>query len=202
MITFMGLAAEKGRYTIAEYLEMEEKAVDRHEFHDGEILARSGGTYAHSRISTNLTIMIGVLLDGHPCHPLGSDMRDRIPGQRNYVYPDISVICGEPQFDPEDPKKTTVVNPRVVIEVLSESTESYDRGAKFELYRQIPSLDEYVLVSQLQPQVETYFRQPQGGWLFNARNGLDASVTLQSISITLPLRKIYAGIQFATKPVE
>jgi Uma2 family endonuclease len=155
MIAFMGLPAEKRRYTIAEYLEMEEKAVDRHEFHDGEILAMSGGTYAHSRISTNLTIMIGNLLDGHPCHPLGSDMRVRIPGQRDYIYPDISVICGEPQFDPDDPKKTTVINPRVVIEVLPESTESYDRGAKFELYRQIPSLDEYVLVSQLQPQVET-----------------------------------------------
>src|SRR4051812_38328840 len=164
----MSMPAVKRRYSIAEYLEFEEKAEIRHEFHDGEILAMSGGTYRHSRINTNSMIALGNLLKGNPCHPLDSNMRVRIPSLMSYVYPDISVVCEEPQFDADDPKMTTIINPRVVIEVLSESTEAYDRGTKFDLYRQLPSLEEYVLISQQTPLVETYQRQPKGAWLLNA----------------------------------
>ena len=128
----MGLPAEKRKYTTQEYLEMEEKAVERHEFHDGEILMMSGGTLRHSRIVMNTGATLHALLKGKPCFALDSNMRVRISDRWHYVYPDISVVCGTPIFDPDDPKKTTIINPRVVIEVLSESTESYDRGGKFD----------------------------------------------------------------------
>jgi len=194
----MGLPAVKRRYTIAEYLQMEEKARDRHEFHDGEILAMSGGTYGHSRINTQLLIALGNRLKGKSCHPLDSNMRVRIATRWDYLYPDISVVCGKPQFDPADPKKTTILNPRVVVEVLSESTELYDRGGKFDLYRQIPSLQEYILVSQTQPLVETFRRRSKGTWLFDSAKGLKATVKLPSLKIALPLRDIYAGMEFDT----
>jgi Uma2 family endonuclease len=191
----MGLPVEKTRYTIQEYLRFEEKATERHEFHDGEILAMSGGTYAHSRINMNVGGLLHARLKGHPCHPLDSNMRVRIPNRLRYLYPDTSILCDRPAFDPDDPKQTTITNPRLVVEVLSDSTESYDRGAKFELYRQIPSLHEYVLISQREPLVETFLRQPDGAWLFHACKGIEATVMLRSLEIKLPLTEIYAGVE-------
>lgn len=123
-------------------------------------------------------------------------MRVRIPRRLRYVYPDISVVCGPPEFDPDDPKKTTIINPRVIAEVLSDSTESYDRGGKFEACREIPSLHEYVLVSQHEPLVEVFLRQTEGAWLFNAWKGLETATALRSLEITLPLSEIYAGLKF------
>jgi Uma2 family endonuclease len=187
--------AEKRKFTIAEYLAMEEKAVEKHEFHEGEILMMSGGTYRHSVISVNLGAILHGLVKGKHCQTLDSNMRVRISDRWHYVYPDFSIVCGSPVFDPDDKKKTTIINPRVVIEVLSESIELYDRGGKFDLNRQIPSLEEYVLVSQWQPMVETYWRQPQDEtWIFNAYKG--PSATLRSLQINLPFSEIYAGIDF------
>ena len=192
----MGLPAEKHRYTIAEYLALEEKAQERHEFHDGEILMMSGGTYRHSAICSNLNRFLGNRLDGKPSRPLDSNMRVRIAAQSKYLYPDTSVLCGPPAFDPDDPKETTILNPRIVFEVLSDSTESYDRGAKFQMYRQIPSLEEYVLVSQSGPLVETFLRQPAGGWLLQTWKDLQSAASLQSVQIDLPLSEIYFGVDF------
>ena len=138
----MTMPAEKHRYTIAEYFALEEHATDRHEYHDGEILAMSGGTYRHSRINTNLLVAFGTRLRNSPCEPLDSNMRIRILGRASYVYPDISIVCGGPEFDVDDPNQTTITNPRIVVEVLSDSTERFDRGRKFDLYRQAPSLQE------------------------------------------------------------
>jgi Uma2 family endonuclease len=191
----MGPPTQINKYTIQEYLEMEEKAVDKHEFHDGEILMMSGGTLRHSRIVMNTGATLHALLKGKPCFALDSNMRVRISDRWHYVYPDISVVCGAPIFDPDDAKKTTIINPRVVIEVLSESTELYDRGGKFDFYRQIPSLEEYVLVSQSQPMVETYLRQPKDStWLFSPFKGPTA--TLRSLQISMPFAEIYDGIDF------
>jgi Uma2 family endonuclease len=187
----MGLPAEKPRHTIQEYLALEASARDRHEFHEGEILMMSGGTYAHSRITTQLIIALGNRLKGGECHPLDSNMRVRIPGRAVFIYPDISVVCGPPQFDVDDPKLTTIINPRLIVEVLSESTESYDRGAKFDLYRQIPSLEEYVLLSQHQPLAETFFRQG-ANWLFSDFKG--PQLSLRSLQIEIPLAEVYSGI--------
>jgi Uma2 family endonuclease len=195
-ISAMTAPAEKRRYTIEEYLTMEEKALDRHEFHDGEILAMSGGTYRHSRINTNFLVAIGNRLRGTPCEPLDSNMRVRIANRASYVYPDISILCGGPQFDADDPKQTTITNPRIAIEVLSESTERYDRVGKFNLYREIPSLQEYVLVSQWEPLVETFLRQPEDAWLFNPHQGVQSPLLLRSLQISIPLAEIYAGVEF------
>jgi Uma2 family endonuclease len=193
----MGPSVETRRFTIQEYLEMEEKAVGRHEFHDGVISALDPCSYRHSKINVNLIKSIHAALKCDSCDPLGIDMRVRIARLPHYVYPDIKVICGKPQFDSDAPDQTAILNPRVVIEVLSESTELYDRGAKFDLYRQIPSLEEYVLISQWQPMVETYLRQPQENtWLFSPFKGPLA--TLRSLQINLPFSEIYAGIDFKT----
>lgn len=192
----MGLPAEKRRYTIAEYLEMEEKAVDRHEYDNGEILMMSGGTYKHSRINMNFGGALVAALKGKPCHPLDSNMRVRIVRENRYVYPDISIVCGAPDFDVDDPKQTTITNPRVVIEVLSESTAAYDRGKKFEAYRAIPSLEMYVLVAQDEPLVETFRRGEEGTWILRAFKGLDARVNLECVGVNIPLADLYTGITF------
>ncbi|HEY8668138.1 MAG TPA: Uma2 family endonuclease [Tepidisphaeraceae bacterium] len=196
----MGLPVEKRRYTIAEYLQLEEASEVRHEFHDGEILAMSGGTVWHSRINGNTMISVGQRLKGKPCFLLDSNMRVRIPPLRSYVYPDISFVCGRAEFDLDDPKKTTIINPRAIVEVLSDSTERYDRGVKFDLYRQIPSLQEYILVSQTQPLIETFFRQTAGAWLFNAWKGLQTVVRIRSLEIDLPLADVYSGVEFEQPP--
>lgn len=156
----------------------------------------SGGTFAHSRINLNVGATLNAALKDDPFTTLDSNMRVRIGRQEDYVYPDISVVCGPPQFDPDDLKKTTIINPRLVVEVLSDSTESYDRGAKFDLYRQVPSLEEYILVSQREPLIETFLRQADGAWLFNAWKGAEATVIVRSLNITLPLAEIYSRVEF------
>lgn len=192
----MALPAPTQRFTPQEYLRLEEAALDKHEFHAGEILAMSSGTYRQSRFSANLILEVGARLRGSPCFVLESNMRVRIAREDRYVYPDAMIVCGQPQFDPLDPKQTTIFNPKAVIEVLSESTEAYDRGAKFTAYRTLESLKEYVLVSQLGPTVETFFRQDDGNWLFSAWQGLDAVATLRSAAVELPLKDVYAGVTF------
>jgi Uma2 family endonuclease len=192
----MALPAIKERVTIEEYLRREEAAVDRHEYHDGEILMMSGGTYGHSRINANLIRSAGNRLEGSPCFILESNMRLVIASRRRYLYPDATIACGQPQFDPHDPKKTTIINPRVVIEVLSPSTEAYDRGDKFNAYRELESLGEYVLVSQERPLIETFVRQADGTWVFAAREGVKAISRIATPGIELPLGEVYAGITF------
>ncbi|MDB5290945.1 MAG: hypothetical protein JWL69_2186 [Phycisphaerales bacterium] len=125
-------------------------------------------------------------------------MRVRVPPTDRYVYPDAMVVCGQPQFDPQDPNRTTIINPRVIFEVLSESTEAYDRGAKFTRYREIESLEEFVLVSQDRPLIEAYTRQPGGTWLLAPSSGIDVVAALRSLQISLPLSEIYADVSFAT----
>jgi len=191
----MALPATKHVITVEEYLRAEALSDIRHEFHDGEVLAMSGGTYDHSVIIANLIRQLGNRLEGKPCRVLESNLRVRVtPG--NYVYPDASIVCGPPQFDPQDPNRTTILNPRVVIEVLSESTEGYDRGDKFTQYREIAGLEEYVLVSQGRPLIETFVRQPESGWLMLPTSGIDAIAVIRSLKIELPLRAVYADVTF------
>lgn len=192
----MGFPAEKTRYTVAEYLELEAKSPTKNEFHDGEILAMAGGTFQSSRIAMNLAALLVTRLRGSKCAPLDDNMRVRIGNRPDYVYPDQSIVCGEPIFDADDTNQTTILNPSVVIEILSPSTEAYDRGEKFELYRQIESFREYVLVSQKGPSVETYFRQDDGSWRIGNAQGLDAVAKLASVGIGLPLAQIYEGVTF------
>jgi Uma2 family endonuclease len=127
---------------------------------------------------------------------MSSDMRIKIPRNPQYFYPDASVVCGQPEFDPQAGERTTLLNPKVVTEVLSPSTESYDRGKKLAQYIKIPSLEEYVLVSQDEPRLDTFFRRDDGSWTFSVSAGSDATVALRSMGMDVPLAEIYAGIEF------
>jgi Uma2 family endonuclease len=190
----MALPVVKKRHTVDEYLRLEAESVDRHEFHDGEILAMSGGTYAHSRINSNLIRALGNRLEGSPCGVIDSNMRVAVARSVRYVYPDCGVVCGEAAFDPKDPQRTTILNPKVILEVLSPSTEAYDRGDKFRAYRSIEALNEYVLVAQDRPVIETFVRQADGRWSMTSAEGLDAAATIASLKFDLPLAEVYAGV--------
>ena len=153
-----------------------------------------GGSLTHNRISINLAIELGAQLRTRPCQVLGMDLKVRMPDSRKFFYPDIVVVCGEPQF--HDDRKDIILNPVVVVEVLSKSTEAFDRGAKFRAYRTIESLKEYVLVSQDRPLVEQYVRIEGGRWSLTEAEGLEGSLTLPSIECTLNLGAVYNRVDF------
>ena len=193
----MGLPVEqKRRYTLAEYFELERTSAEKHEYVDGEILIMAGGSENHSLIITNTIRSIGNRLQGKPCRVYESNLRIRIPRTPLYVYPDVSIICGPTKRDHDDPTGNSFTNPRLVIEVLSPSTELYDRGRKFERYMQLESLEEYVLVSQETARVESFWRREGGSWLLTPVSGIEGAAKLRSLDIELPLREIYAGVEF------
>jgi Uma2 family endonuclease len=182
------------RYSIAEYVQLEEKSDVRHEYHDGQILAMSGGSYAHALIATNINRAIGNRLAGTPCRVLDANMRVATP--KRMFYPDGSIICSPPQFDPRDATNQSLANPRVIIEVLSPSTENYDRKEKFDHYGTVASIEEYILVYQDEPRVESYLRQSDKTWSYAVESGLSASARLRCMQIEIPLAEIYNGVEF------
>ncbi len=184
------------RYTPQEYYALERDAAYKSDYYQGEIFNMSGGTANHSLISVNLGREVSTRLKGKPCRAYESNLRLVVLATGLRCYPDLSVYCGPLQFDLEDKSGETATNPTLVFEVLSKSTEGYDRGLKSENYRQIPSLRAYVLVSQVKAHVEIFERQPNGQWLFRESNGLDAVLTLHAIGIDLPMSEIYAGVEF------
>ena len=192
----MGLAQPEERFTPEEYLRRERDSADKHEFYRGEVFAMAGGSARHSLITANVIRELGNRLKGSPCRVYDSNLRIRIPRTTLYTYPDASVVCRPEEFDPLDPKGETILNPTVLVEVLSPSTEAYDRGTKFENYQQIDALREYALVSQLAPRVETYLRQPDGTWLYSAATGLEASAGLAALKVQVELAELYAGVSF------
>jgi Uma2 family endonuclease len=147
-------------------------------------------------ISENFGREIGIRLKGKPCRVYDSNLRVGIPHTPRYMYPDKLVVCGNPEFDPRDKKNLSVTNPRLVVEVISDSSEKRDRGEKFTRYRKLDSLQEYVLVSQDRPQIEPFFRQRDGTWLLTPYHGLDAIVHLRSLEIEIPAAEIYEGVVF------
>ncbi len=192
----MGLPAEKNHVSVEEYLRLEQASAIRHEYDDGEVLAMSGGSYEHSMIVINVGAALHASLVATSCRALDSNLKVGVTPSRKFIYPDVQVICGAPQFDPCDPSRQTIINPRLVVEVLSPTTEAYDQGAKFMKYRSLESFQEYVLVSQTVALVETFFRQPDGVWLFSPFAGVDGVVKLRSLGVELRLGDIYAGVQF------
>ena len=188
----MALPAQPYRPTTPEaYLEWEEAQMDRHEFYRGEVFAMAGGTYTHSRITANVMSGLHAALTGRGCHVLSGDMRVHVHENGLYTYPDVSVVCGEPQFKTE--RETTLVNPTLLVEVLSDSTERYDRGTKFRLYRELESLQEYLLVAQRSRLVEVYRRDPQGWRLFDT--DAEGRIELLSVGATLTMDAIYDGLE-------
>ena len=179
------------RLTPEEYLRMERAADYRSEYYDGQMLAMSGGTYPHVLTISNVSRPLGNSLTGRGCKVVSSDLRVRASG-RTYCYPDVAVICGAPRF--ADDQRDTLVNPIVLVEVLSKSTEAHDRGLKFKEYRQIESLQEYVLVWQDEPRVEVFQRGPSTEWIFRDFNGLDGVCHLASVDCDVPLAAVYEGV--------
>jgi Uma2 family endonuclease len=183
----------KMRLTPEEYLALERKADVRSEYLDGDMVAMSGGSREHNLVVSNIVRELGIQLRGRPCEVYPSDMRVKVHATGLYTYPDVTVMCGEAQL--EDERRDTLLNPVVIFEVLSGSTESYDRGAKFAHYRKIPSLVEYVLVSQREYIVEHYIRQPDGPWLRSEARGLSAKLDLPSIQSSIDLSRLYERIE-------
>src|SRR5205085_3465924 len=189
-------------YTVEEYLAIERHSQERHEYLDGYIFAMAGESEAHADISMSLAIIIGSQLRGTPCRARAKDTKVRSgPTPRRgtmaglYSYPDLVVICGEPQY--HDEYRDVVLNPIVIIEVLSESTESFDRGEKSERYRMWNiTLTDYLLVSQTRPIIEHYVRQADGGWSSYIYSGLDQKFFLNSINCELRLADVYERVVF------
>ncbi len=187
--------------TFAEYLAQEREAESRHEYLDGMVYAMAGETLEHSTICANVSGEFYAQLKGKPCRTLSPNMKILSgvysPRQSKglFSYPDVAVVCGEPKF--HDERRDVLLNPSLIVEVLSQGTELFDRDEKFLRYRTcLDSLQNYVLVSTATPRVELFQRQPLGVWLYSEATGLDAMISLPAIHCELPLSDIYARIEF------
>ncbi len=193
-------------YTPEEYLALEEVAETKSEYLDGEIVAMTGGTANHNQISLNFAIQLRLGLKGQPYRVFINDMRLWIPRNRRYTYPDIMLIAGSPIFTDDsnttvtnpiftDDSNTTVTNPIIIAESLSKSTQDYDRGEKFDAYRSIPELQEYILIDQYKIHVIQY-RKTADGWLLTEYESVDAVLSLSSVNLQISLSEIYDLVEF------
>ena len=195
---------EKRRYTPEEYLALEDAAETRSEYRNGEIIPMTGGTTNHNRISLNLAGSINLAFAQADYEVFMADVKLWIPDEQVYTYPDVMVVAGA--VDYHNRRNDIILNPRVIIEVLSKSTEDYDRLGKFALYRTIPSFQEYVLVNQTRIQVEHYTKQAAKRWLLEDLDIEDAQVRFASIPFAISLEELYGKVQFtevepAAKPL-
>ncbi len=187
------VAYSKQKMSIEEYLEMENAADEKYEYYKGEIFAMSGAKVPHNTITGNLFIALGQQLKGKKCKPYNSDQRIHIPSNTLFTYPDISIICGEITTLNDD--DYNVLNPTVIIEVLSKSTKNYDRGEKFKLYRDIASLKEYMLVDSQSIHIEIFRLNENGYWELEEYNSLTDIVSIKAIDETVSLSEIYDGVR-------
>jgi Uma2 family endonuclease len=181
-------------YTAEEYLALEVESDLRHQYRHGEIIPMTGGTPAHNEINSILNALLRFALKGQPYSIFVTDQRLWIPELNQYTYPDIMVTPRPPELKPG--RKDTVMNPILLAEVLSDSTEKYDRGDKFEAYRTIPAFQEYLLIAQAKPHVEQYIKQAENQWLFTEYHDLSATVELQSVGVTISLADLYEAVEF------
>ncbi|HEX8494261.1 MAG TPA: Uma2 family endonuclease [Pyrinomonadaceae bacterium] len=176
--------------TPEEYLTVERQAEYKSEYVDGVMYQMAGGSEAHNLITGNIVTELNVQLRNTPCKVYPSDMKVREPGSRKFHYPDVSVVFGETQF--ADKHRDVILNPVLIVEVLSDSTAAYDRGKKFQSYQQIESLQEYVLVAQDEQVLEKFVRQPDNSWRYTKVAAIDESLDLPSVNCRLALKDIYA----------
>jgi Uma2 family endonuclease len=191
-------AQPHSRLSEEEYLKFERAAELRHEYYDGQIYAMSGAWFLHARIISNLTFAIRGQLPGRGCDVLTNDVRVRMSPSRFYTYPDIVVVCVPPIF--ADDQKDTILNPTLLIEVLSPSTEKHDRGFKLNHYREIESLLEYAIVSQSEPRIELFRRRGAVEWLYSDAAGLASKCNFESLDVSVPLAEIYGRVEFPPEP--
>ena len=181
--------------TPQEYLAIERKAEFKSEFYDGEMFAMAGASWEHTFIKDNVARHAGNQLADGPCRVLTSDMRVKVDATGLYTYPDIVIVCTELKF--EDKVFDTLLNPRVIIEVLSDSTEQYDRGTKLKHYRRVPSVQEVVLIAQDRPLVERYVRQTDHSWLLTEFRELTEIFEFGSVPVKIALTDIYRSVEFS-----
>ncbi|MBF0377961.1 MAG: Uma2 family endonuclease [Desulfamplus sp.] len=178
------------KITPKEYLEFERTSEFKHEYFDGEIFAMVGASLRHNQINGNIFAELRNQLKQSPCRPFINDLRVKVQEIEKYTYPDIVIVCGDIKLEKESGMET-LLNPIVIIEVLSNSTEAYDRGAKFQHYQLIPSLQEYILVSQYSPLVEKYVRSDKGQWIYTSYEGMDKTIAIEAVKCELILSDIY-----------
>jgi Uma2 family endonuclease len=195
---------KKPRYTAEQFLEIDRATEDRYEYFDGKIFAMAGESGEHGDICMNLSLVFGTQLKGTKCRGRikdtkilsGAGKKNPFTQKGMFSYPDLVIICGEPQY--HDEVKDIILNPQIIVEVLSESTESFDRGDKFVRYRMWnPTLTDYLLVSQNAPIVEHYIKQESGDWLLKEYHGLEKTFKIESVNVNLTLADIYDRIAFA-----
>ena len=172
-----------------DYLKMERAATEKHEYCDGGIFAMAGASLQHNRIVSNIISSLGSYLKGKKCEIFPSDLRVSTPNKESYMYPDVTIVCDDPQM--EDDQFDTLKNPSVIFEVLSPSTRGIDKGRKFFFYMQIPSLNEYILIDSKMQHVFASRKQPDNSWKFEQIEDADASLFIESIKFSLPLKDIY-----------
>ena len=192
-ITDSMIRTAKKFYTQEEYLAFERASLEKHEYYQGEIFDMAGGSLNHSQLQMNFTGEVRSFLKEKKCKVHASELRVHIPLNTLYTYPDSQIICGEVRM--LDDAFDTVMNPVVIIEILSKSTQSYDRGDKFMLYRSIQTLKEYILIDSLSIKVEYYIRQQNEDWLLKEYSILSDAFHIQSINYHFPLVELYAGVE-------
>ena len=185
-------------YSPTAYLDFEVQVQERHEYIDGEIVAMTGGTPNHNRIVGNLYAALNFALKGQPYDVFVTDQRLWIPRQRIYTYPDIMVIQGALKF--QEGRRDTVMNPLMIVEVLSESTKSYDKDEKFRAYRTLPTFQEYVLIDRYSVYVERYAKTGLRQWSFCDYEGVEATLSLSSLSFEIAVGDLYEKVQFEANP--
>lgn len=191
-------AVPKPKLTVAEYLAVERAAEFKSEFYRGETFAMAGASYEHTTVSDNLVGELRSRLKGTGCRVLSRDMRVRVDATGLYTYPDVLILCGPPVL--EDDHGDVLLNPRIIFEVLSDSTERYDRTTKFRHYQQIPTLTEYLLVAQDEPSVERFVRGPDGDWAYRAFTDPDGAFELVLHNLRVPLAEVYRDVEFPDPP--
>ncbi len=189
-----GQVQTQSRISPEEYLQIERRATYRSEFLNGEMFAMAGGTRQHNRISSNLVSEINQHIKSRDCNIYSSDLRVHVPSTGYFTYPDIVITCGKEDFT--DAHNDILVNPLVIMEILSDSTASIDRGRKFEQYRELASLVEYLLIEQRTPHIEQYIRHDPQEWRYRIIRGIDKQVLIPTIDCTLSLRDIYHKVEF------
>jgi Uma2 family endonuclease len=182
-------------YTPEEYLQLEAKAAYKSEYRDGEIVPMTGGTTNHNEIALNLAATLKLSLRRQNYRVYIGDVRLWIPRYRQYTYPDVMVVQGQPIYTGSN--ATTITNPQIIVEVLSPSTQNYDQGDKFMYYRSIPEMQEYILIDQNQFYVMQHSKTPEGKWLMSEYEGHEAVLTLSSIEFQIPLSDLYEGVDFS-----
>ena len=181
-------------YTPEEYFALEEQSETKHEYHNGEIVPMTGGTTNHNRIVINLVAFLKFAFRGKPLSLFTSDVRLWIPAYDRYTYPDVQIIFGDIIY--HEKRKDTVTNSSVIVEVLSNSTRSYDKGDKFKYYRSLPTFQEYITINQYGFEVEQYVKTDDGKWLITYLEAEDTVLSLASVDFEIPLKDLYDGVNF------